>query len=397
MLLMSTISYLDRITLAQLAPTILKESHLSGEDYGFIISGFSFAYMISNLLWGKILDRIGLRWGMLMAVSFWTLASMAHAFASGFWSFALARIALGLGEGATFPGSLRTVMQTLGPTERARGIAVSYSGGSMGAILTPLIVTPIALKFGWRTAFLFTGIIGLAWVTLWWFVSRRPDVRDFSKRPADTSTATPRFADPRLWSFMFAYAFGGLPLAFVLYGAPVYLSQAMSKSQAFIGAVMWIPPLGWEVGYFVWGWLLDRDAARGVPKLVAVRKLMAISLVLSLPLALVPWMSSVWLVMAELFLAMFVTAGFVIPSVSYATHVFSSNHSGFIGGLGAGSWGAGVALVMPLIGRLFDRHDYQTAFALASLIPVLGYVSWRWINAAGLSNVQAPMSTRSPG
>lgn len=385
MLLMSLISYLDRSTLAQLAPTILKETHLTGEQYGYIISGFSIAYMFSNLAWGRILDRIGLRWGMLAAVSFWTLASMSHAFAGGFWSFAAARIALGLGEGATFPGSLRTVMQTLGRTERARGIALTYSGGSAGAILTPLIVTPIALSFGWRAAFLFTGIVGLAWVLLWLAVGAREDVRDRSRRPADSATDSPRFHDPRLWSFMCAYAFGGLPLAFVLYGAPVYLSQALARSQAFIGAVMWIPPLGWEVGYFVWGWILDRDAARGVPRVVSVRRLMWIALLAGFPLALVPWISSVWLVMAELFLAMFVTAGFVIPSVAYATHIFSPDHAAFLGGLGAGAWGAAVACVMPLFGRLFDQRGYSSAFALASLIPVAGYVSWRWINRAALA------------
>jgi hypothetical protein len=101
--------------------------------------------------------------------------------------------------------------------------------------------------------------------------------------------------------------------------------------------------------------------------------------------------------MAELFLAMFVTAGFVIPSVSYATHVFKASHSGFLGGLGAGSWGAAVAAAMPVFGRLFDQRNYSAAFAIASLIPLLGYVSWRWINAAGLSSVRAPRSTPPPG
>ena len=162
MLLVSLISYIDRNTLALLIPTIMKETHLSAEQYGFIVSAFSIAYMISNPLWGSLLDRMGLRIGMLVAVSFWTAASMSHALAAGFLSFAIARTALGFGEGATFPGGLRAVVQTLRPTEQARGIAVAYSGGSLGAIVTPIVVTPIFLKWGWRPAFLFTGGIGLA-------------------------------------------------------------------------------------------------------------------------------------------------------------------------------------------------------------------------------------------
>src|ERR1700752_790961 len=89
MLLVSLISYVDRNTLALLIPTIMKETHLSAERYGFIVSAFSIAYMISNPLWGVLLDRLGLRIGMMAAVSFWTVASVAHSFATGFWSFAI--------------------------------------------------------------------------------------------------------------------------------------------------------------------------------------------------------------------------------------------------------------------------------------------------------------------
>jgi ACS family hexuronate transporter-like MFS transporter len=211
MLLVSLISYIDRNTLALLAPTILKETGLSGEQYGFIISAFSIAYMVGNPLWGILLDRFGLRRGMTVAVSFWTLASVAHAFAGGLFSFAGARALLGFGEGATFPGGMRTAIQTLPPSSQSRGIAVAYSGGSLGAIVTPLIVTPIALWFGWRGAFWFTGLVGLLWLVMWRFVSR-----GFPTGPAlraSKATERPRALDGRVWAFMSAYAFGGLPLA----------------------------------------------------------------------------------------------------------------------------------------------------------------------------------------
>src|SRR5437870_1179206 len=195
MLLVSLISYIDRNTLALLIPTIMKETKLAAEQYGFIVAAFSIAYMISNPLWGGLLDRLGLRIGMMLAVGFWTAASMSHALAAGFLSFAIARTALGLGEGATFPGGLRTVMQTLRPTEQARGIAVAYSGGSLGAIVTPILVTPIFLKWGWRPAFLFTGAIGLAWLILWFFVSRRADVRHFKPEPTNKLPARPSLTD----------------------------------------------------------------------------------------------------------------------------------------------------------------------------------------------------------
>src|SRR3984893_5916717 len=130
MLLVSLISYVDCATLAILAPVILHDTHLNAEQYGFIISCFSITYMFGNPLWGRLLDRIGVRRGMTAAVGLWSVAAVAHAWATGFWTFGAARALLGAGEGATFPGGLRTVAQTLSPAKRGRGLAVAYSGGS---------------------------------------------------------------------------------------------------------------------------------------------------------------------------------------------------------------------------------------------------------------------------
>jgi MFS transporter, ACS family, hexuronate transporter len=367
MLLVSLISYIDRNTLALLAPTILKETGLSGEQYGYIISAFSVMYMIGNPVWGILLDRFGLRLGMTAAVSFWTVASAAHAFAGGLFSFAAARAVLGFGEGATFPGGMRTAVQTLPPESHSRGIAVSYSGGSLGAVLTPIIVTPIAAHWGWRGAFWFTGFVGLCWLIIWRVVSR-----GIPPKPQMTgsSGARPRIGDGRVWAFMAAYAFGALPLGFVLYSAAIYLAKARGLSQLTIGELLWIPPLGWEVGYFFWGWISDRYRA-------ARPSIFPLLMVLSLPLAAAPRLPQLPLLMFELFFAMFVASGFVILSIADATDVFSADHSGLIAGLGAGSWSAVVGLVMPAFGRLFDQQRYDTAFAVAAVFPIAGYGVWR--------------------
>jgi len=387
MTLMSLISYIDRNTLALLAPTILKEAGLNQEQYGFIISAFSVAYMIGNPVWGHWLDRYGLRRGLFASVSFWTIASAAHAIAGGFWSFAVARCTLGFGEGATFPGGLRTVVQTLPPESRSRGVAVAYSGGSLGAVLTPLIVTPIALRWGWRGAFWFTGLAGLAWLFLWMSVSKQvPDVAPAAHR----SVAAPRINDPRLWSFICAYGLGALPLAFVLYTSALYLSRALGKTQAEIGMVLWIPPLGWEAGYFFWGWITDRWLKRSALPQASYKRLFTILLFLSLPLAFTTHFGHYWLVLFELFFAMFVAAGFVIGSVSYATSVYSAHHAGLIAGVGAGSWSAVVALMMPPMGRLFDQQRYEEAFWLATVFPVLGYFTWYWLSLRGQGYRDSP-------
>lgn len=379
MLLVSLISYVDRSTLAILAPSILKETHLSGEQYGLIISAFSIAYMVSNPLWGWILDRAGLRRGMAAAVGWWTAASLAHAFAGGFWSFGAARAALGFGEGATFPGGLRAVVQTLGTEQRGRGLAVAYSGGSLGALVTPLVVTPIFLWWGWRAAFWFTGFIGAAWLAMWAVVSRRKEIRHHQPEPATRRAQRPRAGDPAIWAFMSAYALGALPLGFVLYSASLYLAGPLGQNQSFIGKVLWIPPLGWEVGYFFWGGLADRSLARGEDRIPALGRMFAACTVLNLAFAAVP-AAGLWGGLALMFLAMFVAAGFVVLAIAYATHVYSPDSAGLIAGTGAGSWSLLVAIAMPLFGRLFDLHLYQAAFWIATAVPLAGFAGWRGLS-----------------
>lgn len=380
MMLVSVISYIDRNTLALLAPTILHDTGLNAEQYGFIISAFSIAYMLGNPVWGVILDRIGVRRGMTLAVAIWSFASVSHAFAFGFRGFAAARAILGFGEGATFPGSMRTAMQTLPVENRSRGIAISYSGGSLGAIITPIVITPIALAWGWRGAFWFTGAIGALWLLLWTVLSRREDLSNHAAtgRPqTHGGSAVLRWNQPQVWALIAAYGLGSVPLGFVLYESSLYLSGPLHKTQAQIGAVLWIPPLGWEVGYFFWGWAMDRFMKSGAD-LTAMRRTFSLLTVLSFSLALIPLLNSFPATMALFFFTMFLAAGFIIGSLAYANSYYSTQHAGVLAGLGAGSWSALVAVIMPGMGRLFDLHLYGTAFLAASVFPLAGTALW-WV------------------
>lgn len=371
-MLVSTISYIDRNTLALLIPTIQRDTGMSAEQYGWVVSAFSVAYMIGNPAWGVFLDRIGVRRGMTLAVGWWSIASAAHAWATGFASFAALRFALGFGEGATFPGALRTVHQTLPAEKRGRGIALSYSGGSLGAILTPILMTPVAAWFGWRWAFLFTGFLGVAWLAWWRWLSRDSALREVSKEPQEHGKID--FRDRRLWGALASYSMGAVPLGFVLYTASLYLTSRFGLSQITLGAVLWIPPAGWEAGYFFWGWMCDRFG------LASVGKLMGIATVLSLPLAFAPRVESLPLLMFQLFVAMFMTSGFIIPSINYATHIVPKGATSLVAGLGAGSFSLLTALLAPIFGRLFDQGRYDTAFLIAAVFPVVGYTIFRALN-----------------
>lgn len=380
MMLLSFISYVDRNTLALLSHTILHETGLTAEQYGFIISAFSIAYLVGNPVWGGALDRYGLRVVTACAVTLWTGASVAHAFVHGEAGFAVARAALGFCEGATFPAGFRAASQTLRESERSRGVAVAYSGGSLGAIVTPLLITPIALHWGWRGAFVATGLLGITWVVLWAAVGRDERVRHApNRRPIGTKAPPLALRSRSLWAFMAVYALGAVPLGLVLYIAPIDLGRRLGCDQATLGRLLWIPPLGWEVGYFFWGSIVDHASRRAPLGRSWFLRMYTGLAILSLPFAATACFHSRVAVLGLLFLGTFTAAGYVIASLAEVTRKHAPDHAATLAGLGAGSWSAVTAVVMPLFGRLLDEGAYGATYAIGAAAPLLALVMWRWL------------------
>jgi MFS transporter, ACS family, hexuronate transporter len=368
-MLCSWLSYVDRQTLAVLSPMILKDTGLSIAAYSDAISAFSIAYMIANPLWGSLLDRIGLRVGMLIAVGIWTVASVSHAWVTGFAGFALARVVLGFGEGATFPGGLRTSRDSLPRDRQSRGMAIAYSGATLGAIVTPLLVTPVALWLGWRAAFLITGGLGAAWLALWWSFSRPPWLAPSRRTMKFT---WPSIFERRFWMLVVGMGLGGAPLGTVLTLSPVYLNRVLGLTQAQLGKTLWIPTLGWGLGYYFWGWIADRYVGDN-PRPVRLYVLLGS---LGLPLALVTATASLGGVLTLFFWGMFIAVGFITLSLHVAARAYPGDQTGMVAGIGSGAWGLAQALVLPVYGRWFDLHWYGAAFLSMTIVPLVGLALW---------------------
>ncbi len=105
---------------------------------------------------------------------------------------------------------------------------------------------------------------------------------------------------------------------------------------------------------------------------------------MSLPFALIPYITSLPALLFALFFAMFTTGAFIVPAIGYATLIFSTRQTGLIAELGAGSFSAGTAVVLPICGRMFDQHAYANAFLLITALPVTGYLLWRWLDRESL-------------
>jgi len=113
--LSSAINYLDRQSLATLAPLVRAEFHLSNAQYGLILTAFSIAYMASAPFAGMLIDGIGLNRAISLAVGLWSCAGIATGFTRGLGGLVGCRGVLGVGEAAGIPASGKAIYQYLRP------------------------------------------------------------------------------------------------------------------------------------------------------------------------------------------------------------------------------------------------------------------------------------------
>jgi ACS family hexuronate transporter-like MFS transporter len=375
MALCSWLSFVDRQVLGSLTPTIVKETGMSAREFADVNAYFFFAYTFANPIWGSILDSIGLRAGMLLAVGLWTAASISHAGMSTVLGFALARGLLGLGEGATFPGGLRTAVESLPTDRRGRAIALSFSGGTLGGVAAPLIAVPVALKYGWRSAFLVTGGLGLIWMTLWAIIARPPFLMPGAPKAKKLSWPNP--FERRFWALVFSYALPAIAPGPILSVIPLYLSAAagvggLGVSQAELGHILWAPPLAWGVGYFFWGWAADRYAAEN-QRPVGMFLLLTLC---SVAFGFTTWTSSVTLAIVIISWGAFIGGGFQMVALKVGAYTYPREQAALMSGIASGSWALVNYVLLKFLGPLFDQHRYTEVFWLITALPAVGIAIW---------------------
>src|SRR5688572_16605492 len=163
----TTINYLDRMVMGILATDLQRLYSISDVQYGYMQSAFALAYAGGQLVCGALLDVIGVKMGFAIALTTWSVASIAHAFARGPWSFGIARAALGVAESPNFPAATKTLSEWFPKRERAFAFGFVNAGTNMGAVLAPIVVPWLATSYGWQWAFVGTGAVGLVWLFLW--------------------------------------------------------------------------------------------------------------------------------------------------------------------------------------------------------------------------------------
>ena len=171
----TTINYIDRQVIGLLKPYIQDDLGWTEADYGYIVTAFQVAYGIGMLLGGRMLDRLGSKSGYSIAIIVWSIGAVLHATVRSVTGFGAARAILGLGEAGNFPAAVKVIAEWFPKRDRAYATGLFNSGTTIGAIIAPIIVTAITLEWGWRWAFIVTGMLGFVWVVIWWILYHSPD------------------------------------------------------------------------------------------------------------------------------------------------------------------------------------------------------------------------------
>ncbi len=260
----TTVNYLDRQVLSLLAPDLFDEFGWSNTDYANITAVFQFVYAISMLFAGRIIDKLGTKWGYIWAILIWSVGAIIHAYAvaigeatnsllalagiaavpASVVGFMFARAVLAFGESGNFPAAIKATAEYFPKKERSFATGIFNSGANVGAILAPLTVPWIATVWDWQTAFILVGAVGFVWMVLWGIFYDKPEEQRRlsaseyayinSDSPVETNpqhTAAVSFSWFKLLSYRQTWAFTlGKFLTdgvwwFFLFWLPIYLGE----------------------------------------------------------------------------------------------------------------------------------------------------------------------------
>lgn len=364
----TTINYIDRQVLGILAPDLQREIGWSELDYGRIVIAFQVSYAVMMLVWGGILDRIGTKLGLAIAVTWWSLAGMGTALANTAMGFGLARFMLGVGEAANFPASIKTVAEWFPKSERAFATGIFNSGTNIGAIVAPIAVPLLAAAWGWRSAFILTGAIGFVWLAAWLAFFHpvqthphlQPTERAFIKDGAEEMTGakvrlTEVLGYRQLWAFALGKMLTDPVWWFYLFWLPKFLATEHGIRGValipYLTTVYIISDLGSIAGGYLSSALIKRGWSVNRARKTALGAVAAI-----VPTVIIASQTrSAWTAVLLIGLATACHQAWSANIFTLASDMFPRRAVGTVVGFGGFAGGVGGILIAEFAGRVLNR------------------------------------------
>ena len=370
----TTINYVDRQVLGILAPTLQRELHWTEADYGDIVSWFSFAYAFGFLVAGRVIDWIGVRRGLAIAVVAWSAAAIGHALARTAAGFSVARAMLGMSESAIFPGSIKTVAEWFPQRERALATGIFNAGTNTGAILTPLLVPWIALQWGWQWAFVVTGALGLLWLVLWIPLYRNPPATGAAVTDARVPWVS-LFGHRQTWAFIVGKLMADPVWWFYLYWLPKFLDAKYGVKLAQVAAPIIAVYLIADVGSVGGGWLSSALIKHGWSVNRARKATMLAMALLIVPTTLASRAPSMWAAVLIVGVAAAAHQAWSANVYTLASDMFPKSAVGSVVGIGAFAGAMAGVVFQRVTGRVLQANgsDYSPIFVVCGLAYVTAW------------------------
>lgn len=231
----TALNYVDRQVLALLKPTLEVEFGWTDQEFAHLGSVFQLSAAFALLAVGWFVDKFGVRLAYGLAVGVWSAAGMGHAAAATVGQFVVARSVLAVAESVNTPAAVKASATYLPLTQRSLGLGLVNTAPNVGAILTPLLIPPLALAFGWKAAFIVTGGLGFIWLAFWIAGTRQLKPVAVAKNAALEGNWSELLKDRRTWTVVGAKAFTDCVWWFVLFWSPDFLAKTFGLGQGEIG------------------------------------------------------------------------------------------------------------------------------------------------------------------
>ena len=376
----TTINYVDRQVLSILAPDLQSAIGWSEIDYSNIVFAFQLAYALMLLMAGNLIDRLGTRLGFAVAIVWWSLASMGHALANSAAAFGFWRFMLGVGEAGNFPASIKAIAEWFPKRERALATGIFNSGTNIGAVIAPIVVPVIASGWGWRMAFIATGVLGFLWLLFWISLYCRPEEHQRLSKlefayirsdPPESPNRTPWLPLLRLrqtWAFSLGKFMTDPIWWFYLFWLPKFLNTVHGVKTADLVPYLVTVYLIADIGSIAGGWLSSALLKRGWSVNLARKITMLLCALCVVPVMAASQIQNVWLTVGLVSLAAAAHQGWSANLFTLTSDLFSRRAVGSVVGIGGFLGALGGMLIAKLAGYVLEWYGtYTPLFVIASM------------------------------
>jgi ACS family hexuronate transporter-like MFS transporter len=392
--LATVINYVDRQTVSVLKKSISDDLGLSNPEYAAIQNAFLIAYAVSQMVSGRLYDKVGTRLGFTISIVVWSIAAAAHATARSMTSFAAWRFVLGFGEAGNWPGAAKSIAEWFPARERALAMGIFNTGAAVGGALSPPLIAWLASSWGWRPTFIITGALGAGWLVLWLFLYRVPREHPWlsdaertyileGQRTPDAGGGTsadetwrPGWLELLRYRQVWAIVIGRFltdPIWWLyVFWLPSYFQEARGFSLAQIGWSAWFPFLAAGLGALTGGWASGHLIARGWSVDRARKTVMAAGALL-VPAGILamraesPYVALAWMGVVLFGFQVWINNLQTLPSDFFPQGAVAS-----VAGLGGTAAAVASVLYNWNTGRVVDLLGYTPVFIAAGILGPLG-------------------------